>query len=154
MDRITQVDCEGTLVFPRDGIPINSAITRLAAYENTCLSPEDIQEAVDIVSSVFAASDLPTDLKSWVERCVWHVGQCDKLRKKLGVTLSEKVKLETELSAAKRDIAAIIWLTGECKYCKHAKKITYSGAEQFQCTLGGSSDCRPEWNGETYGNYE
>lgn len=147
MDRIMQTDCAGTLVFPKDRIPINSAITRLAAYENTGLSPEDIQEAVDILSYTFPASDLSVELKSWVDRCTWHVEQCDKLRNKLDVVLSEKAKLEAELSIAKRDIAAIIWLTGECKYCKHAKKISYSGAEQFQCALGSNADCRPEWNG-------
>lgn len=119
---------------------------KLAAYEDTGLSPEDIQEAVNIVSHVFAASDIPTELKSWAERCTWHVKQCDKLRHKLDVALSEKAKLEMELDAAKRDIAAIIWLNGECKYCKHAKKISYSGAEQFQCTLENRSDCCPEWN--------
>lgn len=120
---------------------------KLASYEDTNLSPSDIQEIVDIVGDIFAASDIPAELKSWAERCVWHVKQCDKLRAKLDKALSEKAKLEAELSIAKQDIAAIIWLNGECRYCKHAKKIEYSGAEQYRCSLGSGSDCCPEWNG-------
>lgn len=149
MERVTKLECTGekTFVYLRKNIPIEYAIALLAAYENTGLSPKDIQEAVDIVSSVFAASDLPTELKSWAERCTWHIEQCGKLRKKLDVVLSEKAKLECELSIAKHDMSAIIWLTGECRYCKYAEKISYSGAEQFRCKLGNNADCRPKWNG-------
>lgn len=155
MERMTRSECIGgkTVAYLRDGITIGQAIAYLAAYENTGISPEDLQEAVDILSSVFAASDLPTELKSWAERCAWHVRQCDKLRKKFDIALSEKAKLEAELSIAKRDIAAIIWLAGECRYCKYAKKVSYSGAEQLKCALGSVADCRPEWNGGiTYDN--
>ena len=51
-----------------------------------------------------------------------------------------------ELVAAKRDIAALLWLNGECEYCKCGRKEEYSGASRWTCTLG-SGNCFPEWRG-------
>ena len=52
-----------------------------------------------------------------------------------------------ELVAAKRDIAALLWLNGECEYCKYGRKEEYSGAERWSCSLG-AGNCFPEWRGE------
>lgn len=52
-----------------------------------------------------------------------------------------------ELVAAKRDIAALLWLNGECEYCKHGRKEEYSGASRWTCTLGAGANCFPEWRG-------
>lgn len=61
------------------------------------------------------------------------VEQCDKLR--------------SELECAKRDIAALLWLDGQCQYCKFGKKDEYSGANRWRCKLGSAANCRPEWRG-------
>lgn len=47
----------------------DAAMMRLAAYENTGLSPEQIQEAVDLLNDSFYDADIPKELMSWVERC-------------------------------------------------------------------------------------
>lgn len=52
-----------------------------------------------------------------------------------------------EISAAKRDIAAILWLDGHCEYCVHGQKVSYSGASRWTCKLGGAAECRPAWRG-------
>ncbi len=57
-----------------------AAIDLLAAYENTGLSPEQIQEAVDLLNASFYDADIPKELLSWVERCTWHVRKCNELR--------------------------------------------------------------------------
>lgn len=55
--------------------------------------------------------------------------------------------LTGEVAAAKRDIAALLWLDGQCQYCGHGKKVSYSGASRWTCKLGGAAECRPEWRG-------
>lgn len=55
--------------------------------------------------------------------------------------------LTGEIAAAKRDIAAILWLDGHCEYCAHGKKVSYSGASRWTCKLGSAAECRPEWRG-------
>lgn len=57
-------------------------------------------------------------------------------------------KLTARLEAAETDIAAILWLNGECKYCKYAQKVEYSGANRLECRFGSAADCRPEWIGQ------
>ena len=64
---------------------------RLAEYENTGLTPEDIQEAVDLFKE-WKDADVPKELKSWVERCTWHVRKCEELRREL----DEYKKVESE----------------------------------------------------------
>lgn len=56
------------------------AIERLAAYEDTGLTPEQIQEAVDLLNDSLYEADVPQELLSWVERCTWHVRKCNELR--------------------------------------------------------------------------
>ena len=58
------------------------AINRLGLYENTGLEPEDIQEAVNLFNDGIGV-DLPRELKSWVERCTWHVRKCHELNREL-----------------------------------------------------------------------
>lgn len=55
--------------------------------------------------------------------------------------------LTGEVAAAKRDIAALLWLDGRCEYCGHGQKVSYSGASRWTCKLGGAAECRPEWRG-------
>lgn len=62
--------------------------------------------------------------------------------------ITEAFKKAEELSDAKRDIEALIWLNGDCKYCKYGEKESYSGAERWNCKLGNTIDCRPEWRGD------
>lgn len=56
--------------------------------------------------------------------------------------------VKAELEAAKRDIAALLWLNGNCEYCKYGRKEEYSGASRWTCGLGSGSDCYPEWRGK------
>lgn len=60
-----------------------AAIDLLAAYENTGLTPEQIQEAVDLLNDSFYDADIPKELLSWVERCTWHVRKCNELHTEL-----------------------------------------------------------------------
>lgn len=62
---------------------VRTVMQRLAAYENTSLSPEQIQEAVDLLNNSFYDADIPKELMSWVERCTWHVRKCNELRTQL-----------------------------------------------------------------------
>jgi len=55
--------------------------------------------------------------------------------------------LTGEVAAAKRDIAALLWLDGQCEYCAHGQKESFSGASRWNCKLGGAAECRPEWRG-------
>lgn len=56
---------------------------RLAAYEKTGLEPEEIQEVVDTFERELGASgaEIPTELKSWMERATFHVRKCAELEK-------------------------------------------------------------------------
>lgn len=97
MNRLTKRTTCGTanLAYPescyfksgaKDQIAISAyrqqAIERLAAYEDTGLEPEEIQEAVDLFKD-WKDADMPKEMKSWVERCTWHVRKCEELRREL-----------------------------------------------------------------------
>lgn len=58
---------------------------------------------------------------------------------------NEKPRLQSEFEAAKNDIAALIWLNGDCRYCRFGQKDEYCGTYRWTCKLGSASDCRPEW---------
>lgn len=63
-------------------------------------------------------------------------------------TLLKEIDKTVEISAfdaAKRDIAALLWLEGRCDYCKYGAKDEYSGANRWFCTRGGIADCKPRW---------
>lgn len=60
---------------------------------------------------------------------------------------SELGEAENALGAAKVDIAALLWLNGNCEYCEHGEKEEFSGANRWHCHLGNGVDCRPVWRG-------
>lgn len=51
------------------------------------------------------------------------------------------------LDAAKTDIAALLWLNGNCEYCAHGRKEEFSGANRWYCALGNGVECKAEWRG-------
>ena len=74
-----------------NGCPIAKAIDKLAAYENTGVSPRELQQVVDLFSE-FVEPFAPEELQNWMERCVWHVQKCndqhqeiERLRKELEI---------------------------------------------------------------------
>lgn len=74
-----------------NGCPIAEAIDKLAAYENTGVSPQELQEVVDLFSE-FVEPFVPAELQNWMERCIWHVQKCndqhqeiERLRKELEI---------------------------------------------------------------------
>lgn len=79
------------LSYDSEYVPIIDALNSLAAYEDTGLEPEEIQEAVDLFKD-WKDADIPKELKSWVERCTWHVRKCEELRREL----DEYKKAESE----------------------------------------------------------
>lgn len=72
---------------------------RLADYEDTGLTPEEIQEAVDLFKD-WKDADIPKELQSWVERCTWHVRKCEELRRELDKY--EKAEAEAALKGGKQ----------------------------------------------------
>ena len=74
-----------------EGCPIAAAIDKLAAYENTGVSPQELQEVVDLFAECVEPF-VPADLQNWMERCTWHVQKCndqhqeiERLRKELEI---------------------------------------------------------------------
>lgn len=59
----------------------------------------------------------------------------------------ERERLFAIIEAAKADIAALLWLNGNCEYCEHSRKVEYSGAVRYECKLGNGTDCRAQWRG-------
>lgn len=57
--------------------------------------------------------------------------------------------VEEAINAATADIAALLWLNGNCEYCEHGEKEEFSGANKWHCRLGNGIDCRPVWRGAT-----
>ena len=54
---------------------------------------------------------------------------------------------EEAINAAATNIAALLWLNGNCEYCEHGEKEEFSGANRWHCRLGNGIDCRPVWRG-------
>ena len=54
---------------------------------------------------------------------------------------------EEAINAAATDIAALLWLNGNCEYCEHGEKEEFNGANRWHCRLGNGIDCRPVWRG-------
>lgn len=48
---------------------------------------------------------------------------------------------EEAINAAATDIAALLWLNGNCEYCEHGEKEEFSGANRWHCRLGNGIDC-------------
>lgn len=62
---------------------------------------------------------------------------------------SELYGIEDALNAARTDIAALLWMNGDCEYCNHGRKEEFSGATRWGCELGYMDACIPEWRGAT-----
>lgn len=61
--------------------------------------------------------------------------------------VKECKELKEELEQSKKDIAALLWLNGNCEYCAYGVKEEYSGANRWSCKLGNGIDCKPKWKG-------
>lgn len=150
-DRDSSVDKDDPdCIFRRDAAALREAVnllTELAEFRKTGLPAADIQEAVNIINDAMHPDSLPAELKSWVERCVWHVKKCVELHEESTALKEKNTDLTGEVEAAKFDIAALLWLDGRCEYCAHGQKVSYSGASRWTCKLGGVLNCRPEWRG-------
>ena len=131
---------EGLIGCADNSAQIANWLDELREYKTTGITANDIQEVVDLLSEA-RPNDLPAELKSWAERCTWHVRKCMELEVQI-------TALQKEILAAKTDIAALIWLDGCCDYCKFGRKLEYSGASQWTCSLGSAAECRPEWRGK------
>ena len=95
------------LDYESEYLPLIDAVNLLAAYEDTGLSPEDIQEAVNLFADLKDA-DIPKELKSWVERCAWHVRKCEELRKELEEHRCKvKNTLDSEIDYVEFELAEI-----------------------------------------------
>ena len=75
-DRESSIDEDDPdCIFRRDAEALREAVgllSELAEYRKTGLSAADIQEAANLLNNTIHG-DLPAELKSWVERCTWHV---------------------------------------------------------------------------------
>ena len=112
----------------------------LAAYEDTGLEPEEIQEAVDLFP--WEDADIPAELKRWVERSTWHIRRCNELSKELqayrasGLTpdelteAAELYKAEKEgrvvetCTYSQEDIDSSVW---DCSACGAAWSFECDG---------------------------
>lgn len=86
MKRVTYRTGRGKAAFLLDGKEITGEVAeRLAAYEETGLAPEEIQDAVDMFEQVAVHSSfsIPKEVKDWIGRCTWHVRKCDELHVEL-----------------------------------------------------------------------
>lgn len=146
-DKDSLADGDPESIFTEDATVLREAAKLLKAYQRTGLTAADIQETVDLLNDTIRPDDLPAELKSWAERCTWHVKKCAVLHEEAAALEKKNAELAAELAAAKTDIAAILWLEGQCHYCKFAQKVEHSGASRLTCKLGSGAECRPEWRG-------
>ena len=89
-------DCRKTCADVEHGncIHLEEALNKLSDYEDTGLTPDEIQEAVDLFKG---SEDVPLELKKWVQRCTWHVKKCEELRKELEMQKAECQALKKKL---------------------------------------------------------
>ena len=85
-------DAYGDATLIRTG-GVTDALNRLKAYEDTGLSPEEIQEVVDLFEKERKVShaEVPAEVKRWMERCAWRVRKVteqDKEIERLKASLS------------------------------------------------------------------
>lgn len=76
--------------------PIAKAIDKLAAYENTGVSSQELQEVVNLFSE-FVEPSVPAELRNWMERCIWHVRKCNDQHAEI-----ERLKKELDIARGKR----------------------------------------------------
>lgn len=70
-------------------------------------TPEQIQEAVDLLNDSLYEADVPQELLSWVERCTWHVRKCNELRIELEKyqalgSVEELIKMKSRLEGLEK----------------------------------------------------
>lgn len=79
--------------------------------------------------------------------CKKAADRIQELEVELQVMRGAANSLKMHLESAKSDIAALLWLNGNCEYCEHSRKVEYSGAVRYECKLGNGTDCRAQWRG-------
>ena len=91
MERMTHERANGIKTGYWSPATKETLVQRLAAYENTGVSPQELQEVVNLFSE-FIEPSVPAELQNWMERCVWHVQKCndqhqeiERLRKELEI---------------------------------------------------------------------
>ena len=107
---------------PRKNAAIANAVARLAAYEDTGVSPKELQDVVDLFTEATVSEvDVPKELKRWMERCTWHARRCVELGEKLSSTVeeanffhknyeaqvSERIRMERKLRRTEKLVSAM-----------------------------------------------
>lgn len=94
---------------------------------------ERLKKEIDHVKAIDAKERLATENVALHERLIEKS--------------AELKRITAERDAAKTDIAALLWLNGNCEYCRFGLQETYSGANRWTCKLGLGAECRAEWCG-------
>ena len=94
--------CEGRGDAGCEGCPIAIAIDKLAAYEETGISPEELQEVVNLFLE-FVDPDVPAELEKWMDRCVWHAQKCSELHAEIERLKKEKDELTAKIARLEAD---------------------------------------------------
>ena len=89
----TNVENTTQIVPGNGGLPLED-YEELLAYRRTGLSPQEIQEAVDLFSDTNAT--IPEEIKGWVQRAYFHAYKCVELEQQIS-------KLQKELEQLKRE---------------------------------------------------
>lgn len=117
----------GTVVAPNDKLGKENQ----EDFTNSDSQRKIYEEGRDELSPNFSeVRDLQEQLDKLAEECL-------RLKQAEAVAVAD-------LEAAKRDIAAILWLNGNCDYCAYGRKDEYCGASRWSCALGRTVDCEPE----------
>lgn len=83
--------------------PLGQAINRLAAYENSRIPPDELQEVADLFKN-FLDEEVPAEVKRWMDRCIWHVQKCNELRKELAACKKELQEFK-KIGMSPKDLA-------------------------------------------------
>lgn len=83
--------------------PLGQAINRLAAYENSRIPPDELQEVADLFKNVID-DEVPVEVKRWMDRCIWHVQKCNELRKELAACKAELQEFK-KIGMSPKDLA-------------------------------------------------
>lgn len=133
-------------------VPIIDALNSLAAYEDTGLEPEEIQEAVDLFKG-WKDADIPKELKSWVERCTWHVRKCKELRRELDEY--KKAEAEGRLVVLPCKLGDTVYCITECS-CENIDEVYTKcefygyGTDDMICTRPSGTKCPYQYRVSEY----
>lgn len=91
-------------------------------------------------------SDIAEDASVAIRELVDRRGEYEA---ELANVFDKLADTQASLAAAEKDIAALLWLNGNCEYCAHGKKEEYFGATRWNCGLSGENGfhCLPKWRG-------